>query len=319
MAVAQGSFAVPTYTAGSLGSSATVATPSFSPGGGSYSSTQTVTISTATSLAVLCYTTDGSTPTESGHLCSGGTTSTYSTPISVATTQTVKAIGTKATYTDSAVGSATYTISASGPTFTENCYQISNSIPYTTSAVDTTGSTFIAIAWAAYSLPSGFSVTDNKGNGSASTLTVYGNESGTLWQYYAQPTVGSGHTFTLNNTLGPPYAQVCIYVWKGVTGLLDSGTDSGANPSSGTTCQPASAINPGSGTHVVLTAVADNSHMSTTQAINSGYTADQVLAGISGDYISLATAHLIQNPGASTQPTWSGLSTPVACSIFAFH
>jgi hypothetical protein len=88
----------------------TVATPSFSPGGGSYSSTQTVTISTATSLAVLCYTTDGSTPTESGHLCSGGTTSTYSTPISVATTQTVKAIGTKATYTDSAVGSATYTI-----------------------------------------------------------------------------------------------------------------------------------------------------------------------------------------------------------------
>ncbi len=113
MAVAQGSFAVPTYTAGSLGSSATVATPSFSPGGGSYSSTQTVTISTATSLAVLCYTTDGSTPTESGHLCSGGTTSTYSTPISVATTQTVKAIGTKATYTDSAVGSAAYTISAS--------------------------------------------------------------------------------------------------------------------------------------------------------------------------------------------------------------
>ena len=94
-----------------------VATPSFSPGGGSYSSTQTVTISTATSLAVLCYTTDGSTPTESGHLCSGGTTSTYSTPISVATTQTVKAIGTLATYTDSAVDSATYTIST---TYTDN-------------------------------------------------------------------------------------------------------------------------------------------------------------------------------------------------------
>jgi hypothetical protein len=62
---------------------------------------------------VLCYTTDGSTPTEVSNLCSGGTTSTYSTPISVATTQTVKAIGTLATYTDSAVGSATYTISAS--------------------------------------------------------------------------------------------------------------------------------------------------------------------------------------------------------------
>ena len=91
----------------------TVATPSFSPAGGTYSSTQTVTISTTTPLAVLCYTTDGSTPTEVSYLCSGGTTSTYSTPITVSTTQTVKAIGTLATYTDSAVASATYTISAS--------------------------------------------------------------------------------------------------------------------------------------------------------------------------------------------------------------
>ena len=92
--------------------SSTAATPTFSPGAGTYSSTQTVTISTATSLAVLCYTTDGTTPTESANLCSGGTTATYSTPITVSTTQTVKAIATLATYTDSAVGSAAYTISA---------------------------------------------------------------------------------------------------------------------------------------------------------------------------------------------------------------
>ena len=96
--------------------SSQVATPTFSPAAGTYSSTQTVTISTATSLAVLCYTTDGSTPTETANLCLGGTTSPYSTPISVATTQTVKAIGTKALYTDSAVGNAAYTISAAAPT-----------------------------------------------------------------------------------------------------------------------------------------------------------------------------------------------------------
>ena len=88
-----------------------VATPTFSPGAGTYTSTQTVTISTATALAVLCYTTDGSTPTESANLCSGGTTATYSTPITVSASQTVKALGTLATYTDSSVGSATYTIS----------------------------------------------------------------------------------------------------------------------------------------------------------------------------------------------------------------
>jgi hypothetical protein len=95
-----------------------VAPLAFSPVAGTYSSTQTVTISTATSLAVICYTTDGTTPTETANLCLGGTTSTYSTPISVATTQTVKAIGTKALYTDSTVGSAAYTISAGG--YTDN-------------------------------------------------------------------------------------------------------------------------------------------------------------------------------------------------------
>ena len=98
----------------------TVATPTFSPVAGTYSSTQTVTISTTTPLAVLCYTTDGSTPTEVSHLCSGGTTSTYSTPLTVSTTQTVKAIGTLATYTDSTVASATYTISAATPAYLQS-------------------------------------------------------------------------------------------------------------------------------------------------------------------------------------------------------
>jgi hypothetical protein len=108
MAVAQGSFAVPTYTAGSARGA--VATPTFSPAAGTYYSTQMVTISTATPLAVLCYTTDGSTPTETGNLCSGGTTQTYTSPVSVASSLTLKAIGTLATGTDSAVGSAAYTI-----------------------------------------------------------------------------------------------------------------------------------------------------------------------------------------------------------------
>ena len=95
----------------------TAATPTFSPGAGTYSSAQTVTISTSTPLAVLCYTTDGSTPTEVANLCSGGTTATYTTPITVSTTQTVKAIATLASYTDSSVGSATYTIIM---TYTDN-------------------------------------------------------------------------------------------------------------------------------------------------------------------------------------------------------
>lgn len=80
-----------------------VATPSFSPVAGSYVGAQSVTISSATSGAAIHYTVDGSTPTAASPL--------YSAPISVAVSETVKAIGIKAGFSNSAVGSAAYVIS----------------------------------------------------------------------------------------------------------------------------------------------------------------------------------------------------------------
>ena len=79
--------------------SSQVAAPSFSPGGGVYSSTQSVTISTTTSGATIRYTTDGSTPTSSS-----GTV--YSSAVSIASTTTLKAIAYKSGMSDSAAGKA---------------------------------------------------------------------------------------------------------------------------------------------------------------------------------------------------------------------
>ena len=90
--------------------SSTVATPTFNPTAGTYGVTQNVTISTTTAGATVCFTTDGSTPTEVANVCSGGTTQTYSTPVSVSVTQTLKAIGTSSGFIDSSVGAASYTI-----------------------------------------------------------------------------------------------------------------------------------------------------------------------------------------------------------------
>src|SRR5579859_5679925 len=90
-----------------------VAAPTFSPGGGSYTSAQSVTISTTTSGASIRYTTDGSTPSETA-----GTL--YSGPVTISSTATLKAIAYESGMSDSSVSSATYTINlpqVAAPTF----------------------------------------------------------------------------------------------------------------------------------------------------------------------------------------------------------
>jgi alpha-tubulin suppressor-like RCC1 family protein len=74
----------------------------YSPGPGTYTSAQNVTLSTATPGATIRYTTDGSTPTASS--------TTYTGAITVATGTVLKAVGLKAGWTDSTVASGTYTM-----------------------------------------------------------------------------------------------------------------------------------------------------------------------------------------------------------------
>ena len=79
-----------------------VATPTFSPAAGSYSSAQSVKITDITAGSVIYYTTNGSTPTTSS--------TKYTAAIAVKATETIKAIGVETGYTTSAMGSAAYTI-----------------------------------------------------------------------------------------------------------------------------------------------------------------------------------------------------------------
>lgn len=90
-----------------INSAGTVATPTYNPAAGTYASAQSVTITTATSGALMRYTLDGSNPTSTV-----GTP--YSGPVSITATATLKTIAYKSGLTDSAVASGLYTINTGG-------------------------------------------------------------------------------------------------------------------------------------------------------------------------------------------------------------
>jgi uncharacterized repeat protein (TIGR02543 family) len=84
-----------------------VSAPTFSPIGGTYTGTQTVSMASTTPGASIRFTRDGNPPSESD-----GTL--YTEPISVSSTQTIKAIAYKSGMTSSSISSATFVLSGNG-------------------------------------------------------------------------------------------------------------------------------------------------------------------------------------------------------------
>jgi len=95
--LAQSSISVGTYTIAA-------ATPTFSPGSGTYSTPLPITISDTTSGVTIYYTTNGTSPTTSSPSCSSPC------PLTLTTTTTVKAMATMSGISQSSIAVATYTL-----------------------------------------------------------------------------------------------------------------------------------------------------------------------------------------------------------------
>jgi hypothetical protein len=89
------------------GTQPVVSTPTMSPPAGSYSAAQSVALSDTTPGADIYYTTNGTTPTTSS--------TPYTAPLQVATTTTIKAMAAASGYSNSAIATATYTITGATP------------------------------------------------------------------------------------------------------------------------------------------------------------------------------------------------------------
>ncbi len=106
--------AAPNYTESLIATAAynntpPVGIPLITPAGGTYTSPQSVTITDTTPGAIIHYTTDGTTPSLSSPVFNPAS------PISVTSTQTIKALAVAPSYVTSPEAAATYTIAALAP------------------------------------------------------------------------------------------------------------------------------------------------------------------------------------------------------------
>jgi len=222
-------------------STPTAATPIFSPVGGAFASAQTVTISDSTAGATIYFTTNGTTPTTSS--------TQYTAPITVSSTETFEALAVASGFTNSAVATATYTINlpqAATPTFSPGTgtytsaqtVTISDStagamIYYTTNGTTpTTGSTMYvgAITVSSTETLEAIAVATGDANSAAAMatytinlpteVTVTTNANGNITSI--PPANGSTNaTFTYNNAnrlasvSGTPLAATFVYDWAG--------------------------------------------------------------------------------------------------------
>ena len=194
-----------------------VATPTFSPGGGSYSSGQTVTISDTTSGANIYYTTNGTTPT---------TASThYTAPVSVSVCQTLEAIATHSGETNSAVGEAVYTIGSPGTpimTVQSNSGSSEDSDALAVSFNNNvTSGNVILVAESTYDAETLATPTDTIGNTFTQIVTA-GTSGDSVAAVYAATNKSSGaDTVTCNDNDASNNLHCNIYEVQGITTTVD--------------------------------------------------------------------------------------------------
>lgn len=168
----------------------TCATPTFNPAAGAVSANTKVTISCATQGSSIYYTTDGTVPTTSS--------TKYTAQINVAAAMTIKAIAVKDGYKDSAVASATYTISGGGQA-------TDYSTTYTSNVTLTPGT-----------------------NGSAAKVVISGVE----YEAVKCGTSSKAGNMTVTVPAGTKTLHLHAAAWKGVNGSSLTITGATANPAS---------------------------------------------------------------------------------------
>lgn len=190
---------------------------------------------------------------------------------------------------------------------------------FTSSAIDSTGANFCFVGLSSFPGAGGdvIAPTDSKGN-TYTALTARLGPGGSLkviGYYVVSPTVGSGHTVTVNTTGVKSYSAVNVRCYSGVTTVSTIDTEGAGGSATGGTSVAAGSITPSSSSNVIIGCA---SFTSVVSAITlSGYSNLDALGGGSSAYVGLACGDKIGSLGGSENPTfgWTTSSDAAAADV----
>ncbi len=327
-----GSITLPPYSATALdytaGGVTAAAEPTFSPAAGTYSTSQSVTISDATAGTTIYYTTNGTAPTTSS--------SVYSGAITVSATETLEAIAVETSYTNSSVATAAYTIDlvlpapsfspAAGTYATSQAVTISDATAGTTIYYTTNG-TVPTTSSSVYSGPITVSATETLEaiavetgyTNSPAATAAYTISSTTLPAPTFSPAAGT-YTTPQPVTISDATAGTTIYyTTNGTTPTASSTKYMGAITVSATETLEAIAVETGCTNSPVATAVYTISSSGTTY-INypaNGFTSS-ALALDMGATVTGGMLQLTDGGTAEARSAWFATEVPVQSFITNF-
>lgn len=186
----------------------------------------------------------------------------------------------------------------------------------TSNAIDTTGCNLLVIGIHHYSSAT-LTVSDSKGN-TWTALTHYATtlHTGVRLYYCLNPTVGSGHTFTISST--GRYPTITVLGFSGVKDTSPFHSENGSSSDvAGTSRQPGSVTPPEDGCLIVTGLVLSNAV--TSQAINSSMTLQEYVNYTAANYMGGGIAYYVQATAAAINPTWSwagSVRTSAAIAVF---
>lgn len=190
----------------------------------------------------------------------------------------------------------------------------------TTSAIDTTGADLLIVATHVYTFAVGFpgSISDNKGN-TWTSLTLRSQGQNTVQLHYAtNPTVGSGHTFKINED--SIFGSIEVEAWSGSASSPFDVENGVSQASSSNSVQPGS-VTASVSNSLFVTAVSTDEASGdpgTPFAIDLGFTISDQNHFVGGVNVGGGLAYLVDS--GSKNPTWSWPTTsePSSAAIAVF-